>query len=160
WYSFTDFEPDDARGAFPCFDEPSFKIPWHVTVRAPAGDLVVTNTPVERDSLVDGGLRETIFHRTPPLPSYLVAIAVGPFDTVGIPGLAVPGRVVTVKGRGPQAAEAARTTGPILAAEEAWFGSRYPFEKLDLIAVPEFWAGAMENPGAITYRESVLLHDP
>jgi alanyl aminopeptidase len=77
------------------------------------------------------------------LPSYLVAVATGPFETVAIPGLEVPGRVVTVAGQSRLAAEAVRITPPLLKALEDYFGRPYPFEKLDVIAVPEYWYGAM-----------------
>ncbi len=158
-YAFTQFESQAARRAFPCFDEPEFKIPWQLTLTVPRGDLAVSNTPVAKEEAV-GRERRVAFERTPPLPSYLVAVAVGPFDTVPIRGLGVPGRVVTVKGKARFAAEAARVTPPILAALEAYFGGKYPYKKLDLIAVPEFWAGAMENVGAVTFREERLLLDP
>jgi alanyl aminopeptidase len=96
-YAFTQFEAADARGAFPCFDEPSFKIPWKVTLTVPEGQLAVANTPVERESS-KRGMRTVSFATTRPLPSYLLALAVGPFDSVPIPGLSVPGRVITVMG--------------------------------------------------------------
>ena len=105
------------------------------------------------------GRRTVAFARTKPLPSYLLALATGPLETVPIPGMSVPGRVVTVKGASGLAGEAVRTTPPLLAALERYFGRPYPYEKLDLIAVPEFWPGAMENPGAITFRDTILLLD-
>ena len=157
-YAFTQFEADDARKAFPCWDEPSFKIPYQVTLVVPSADLAVSNTLVESETAGQGS-KTIVFDRTPPLPSYLLAIAVGPFDTVPIRGLSAPGRVVTVKGASALAAEAVRVTPPILSALERYFG-RYPFEKLDLIAVPEFWPGAMENPGAVTFGDQFLLVDP
>ncbi|HET6369850.1 MAG TPA: M1 family aminopeptidase, partial [Nitrospiria bacterium] len=107
-----------------------------------------------------GDFKTVTFKPTPPTPSYLLAIATGPFETVPIHGLSVPGSVVAVKGSGRLASEAAIVTPPILKAMEAYFGSPYPYEKLDLIGVPEFMAGAMENPGAVTFRDSVLLIDP
>jgi alanyl aminopeptidase len=158
-YAFTQFEPDDARGAFPCFDEPSFKIPWQLTVTVPREHIAIANTLVEHDRAL-GERHRITFHRTPPLPSYLVAIATGPLETVPIPGLSVPGRIVTVKGSARLAAQAAKDTPAILAALERYFGRPYPYEKLDLIGVPEFTAGAMENAGAITFREEILLMDP
>jgi alanyl aminopeptidase len=159
WYAFTQFEATDARRAFPCWDEPSFKIPYQLTLVVPAASLAVSNTPVESETPA-GASRTVVFKRTPPLPSYLLAVAVGPFDTVPIPGLSVPGRIVTVKGKAGLAAEAARVTPPLLAALERYFGRPYPFEKLDLLAVPEYWPGAMENPGAITFADQILLIDP
>jgi alanyl aminopeptidase len=158
-YAYTQFEADDAREAFPCFDEPGFKIPWKLTLSTPAGDTAIANTPVESEREADGW-RTTVFAESPPLPSYLVALAVGPFDLVEIPGASVPTRIVAPAGRGRLAGYAVGNTVPILAALEEWFGRPYPFRKLDLIAVPEFWPGAMENPGAITYRDTILLLDP
>ncbi len=159
WYAFTQFESIEARKAFPCWDEPIFKIPYRVTLVVPEGNLAIANTPIE--STTNGeGWKRIRFRDTPPLPSYLLAFAVGPFDTVPIPGMSIPGRVVTIKGRSHLAGEAVKTTPPILAAIEEYFDQKYPFEKLDLIAVPEFWYGGMENPGAVTYAERILLLDP
>ncbi|HSH00164.1 MAG TPA: M1 family metallopeptidase, partial [candidate division Zixibacteria bacterium] len=158
-YSFTQFEADDAREAFPCWDEPSFKIPWQLSLTVPEEHAAVSNTPFEKESFADGWKTVT-FERTPPLPSYLIAIATGPLEFVEIPGMSIPGRVVCVKGKSHLAQLAVEVTPPILAELERYFDSPYPFKKLDLIAVPEFWAGAMENPGAITYRETLLLLDP
>ncbi len=159
WYSFTQFEADDAREAFPCFDEPEFKIPWNMTVVAPQAHLVIGNTPVLSET-VEGGKKTVVFQTTKPLPSYLVALATGPLETVPIEGLGVPGRVVTVKGQSQLAGEAARVTPLLVSALESYFGRPYPYEKLDLIAAPEFWPGAMENAGAITFADRVLLLDP
>ncbi|TMQ69551.1 MAG: hypothetical protein E6K80_11335 [Candidatus Eisenbacteria bacterium] len=158
-YAFTDFEPDDARGAFPCWDEPSFKIPWQITVAIPEAHRAYSNTLAEKET-VTNGRRTVIFHRTRPLPSYLVAIGAGPFDAIPIAGLSVPGRAVMVHGSAPLGHVAAQETPPILEALERWFDRKYPYDKLDLIAVPEFTAGAMENAAAITFRETRLLLDP
>lgn len=158
-YLFTQFEAWYARQAFPCWDEPAFKIPYQLILRVPAGMAAVANTPVQEEHL-DFGWRELIFDKTPPLPSYLLALAVGSLEEVPIPGLAVPGQVVTTAGNARLAAEAVRLTPPVLQALEAYFGSPYPHEKLALIGVPEFLAGAMENPGAVTFRDEILLLDP
>ncbi|MFQ5599848.1 MAG: M1 family aminopeptidase [Candidatus Krumholzibacteriia bacterium] len=158
-YVFTQFEADEAREAFPCWDEPSFKIEWQLTIEVPEDHVAITNTLVETES-VEGGWRRTAFKRTKPLPSYLIAIAAGPLEVVPIPGMPIPGNVVTLQGQSHLAQLAAETTPPILAALEKYFGSRYPYEKLDLIGIPEYWAGAMEHPGAVTYAASILLVDP
>ena len=157
-YLFTQFEATDARQAFPCWDEPAFKIPFQMTVTVPEAHSALSNTPPTSDT-VAGGQRTVAFARTRPLPSYLVVLAAGPLEYVPIPGLSVPGRVVTVKGASAMTAEAVRTTPPVLAALERYFGRPYPYEKLDLVAVPEFWPGAMENAGAVTFRDTVLLLD-
>ncbi|HKQ59193.1 MAG TPA: M1 family metallopeptidase [Candidatus Eisenbacteria bacterium] len=159
WYCFTQFEAVAAREAFPCWDEPAFKIPFQLTLTVPEKSRAISNTPVEKQNTV-GGQTTVTFKRTPPIPSYLAAIAVGPFDLVPIRGMSVPGNVVTVKGSAALAAEAARVSPRILAALEKYFGRPYPYEKLDLLAVPEFAAGAMENVGAITYRDAILLMEP
>ena len=81
-YAFTQFEAIDARRAFPCFDEPSFKIPWELTVTVRAGDTAVSNTPVLDEAPAASGLKTVRFQATRPLPSYLVVLAVGEFDVV------------------------------------------------------------------------------
>jgi alanyl aminopeptidase len=160
-YAFSQFEANDARRAFPCWDEPGVKIPYQLTAEVPAGHLAVSNTPVEKEAeSPGGGWKTVVFKRTPRLPAYLLAFASGPLEVTPIPGLSVPGQIVTVHGGGRLAGIAAQTVPPILAALERWFGQPYPFEKLDLIAAPEFWPGAMENPGAIVFADSVLLLDP
>lgn len=158
WYAFSQLEAIDARKAFPCWDEPCFKLPYQVTLRVPEADRAVSNTPVESERVAEG-TRTIVFKRTKPLPSYLLAVAVGPFEFVPIPGLRVPGRIVTVKGAAGLARVAARMTPSLFDAVESYFGIPYPFEKLDLIAVPEFSPGAMENPGAITYGDRYILFD-
>ena len=159
WYSFTDFESTNAREAFPCWDEPEFKIPWQVKLNVPAADLVLSNTPVEGTATVRD--RKTVsFEQTPPLPSYLVAFMCGPFDEVPVPGTSIPTRIITLRGQAPMAAEAARQVPPILEALEGYFGRAYPYKKLDFIAVPEYLWGAMENAGAITFVDRLLLMDP
>jgi alanyl aminopeptidase len=158
-YLYTQFEATDARGAFPCFDEPQFKIEWQVTMSVPVGDVALTNTPPEEIS-VEGEFETTRFMRTKPMPSYLIALAVGPFEFVPVEGTSTPCRIVTPKGKAWMAKDAAENTPPILAALEDYFDRPYPYRKLDLIAVPEFNPGAMENVGLITYRETILLLDP
>jgi len=118
----------------------------------------VTNTPVEKETVKDGQ-KTVVFQRTRPLPSYLLCIATGPLEFVPIPGMSIPGRVVVPKGETALAATAVALTPPVLAGLEKWFGRPYPYEKLDLIAVPEFSPGAMENPGAVTYGDQYLLFD-
>ena len=158
-YLFTQFQAIDARRAFPSFDEPRFKIPYELTLTIPAQYDALANTPVASETKTEES--KTIrFARTKPLPSYLVAMAVGQFESTPIAGMSVPGRVIAVKGQGHLAKTAAEITPPVLAALEKYFDAKHPFEKVDLIAVPEYWAGAMENPGLITYRDTVLLLDP
>jgi len=120
---------------------------------------VIGNTEPAHET-VEGDRKTVEFAVTRPLPSYLVAVCSGPLETIPITGLAVPGRVVTVKGASALAAEAARITPLLVKGLESYFGRPYPYAKLDLIAVPEFWPGAMENAGAITFTDRALLMDP
>ena len=158
-YLFTQFEANHARKAFPCWDEPGFKIPWQLTLTVPAGLEVVTNAPPAQESRA-GAMKTVQFGRTPPMPSYLVALAVGPLEYVDVPGLAVPGRIVTPRGQTGLAGDIARISPEILARLEDYFGLPYPYAKLDQVAVPEFAFGGMENAGLITYHQNAVLAEP
>jgi alanyl aminopeptidase len=158
-YLFTQFEAIDARKAFPCWDEPGFKIPYQLTATIPSQYEVVFNTPVAKESAADGW-KTVQFAPTKPLPSYLVALAAGSLEFTPIPGTSIPTRVITVKGQSALTGVTVAQTPKVLAGLETYFGTKYPFEKLDLIAVPEYWFGAMENPGLITYAEDILVMDP
>jgi alanyl aminopeptidase len=164
-YAFTQFESIDARRAFPSFDEPGFKTPFDVTVTAPAADSVIANTPEASRTPAPNGMMRIAFQPTKPLPTYLVALAVGPLDVVD--GGDIPAnqyrdhpihlRGVTAKGNGARIRYALSLTPSIVTALENYFQIAYPFQKLDILAVPDFAAGAMENAGAITFRERLLL---
>lgn len=158
-YVASQFEANSAREAFPCWDEPEFKIPWQVTMVVPAGQMAISNTPVAKDEPA-GNQHVVTFQKTPLMPSYLLALLAGPYETVPIPGMSAPGRVVTVKGQSHLAEMTVKETPKMVGALEKYFGQPYPYKKLDLIALPEFQAGAMENAGAITFRDRVLLNDP
>ena len=157
-YLFTQFEMADARRVFPVFDEPEYKIPFQLTVIAPSSQKVYANTPLISQT-TDEDMTTHVFAKTPPIPSYLIAMAVGPFEEYPIVGLKVPGRVITVKGRGSLVDYATKNIPLILNALEDYFGSPYVYQKLDSVAVPEFPFGAMENVGLVTYREDLLLVD-
>ncbi|MHB1204960.1 MAG: M1 family metallopeptidase [Rhodospirillaceae bacterium] len=166
-YVYSQMEPIDARRAFPSFDEPRFKTPYDVTLTVRAAHAAISNTPVIKEEPLAGGLKRLRFATTQPLPTYLIAFAVGPFDVVEwapVPKTAirdhvVPLRGVTVKGKGEQIKYALSHTAGLLTTLEQYFGTPYPFEKLDIIAALDFSAGAMENAGAIVYRESLMLMD-
>jgi alanyl aminopeptidase len=161
-YIFTQFENTDARDAFPCFDEPGYKTPWQLTLRVPATDTAVSNTP--GTEVTAGRAKTYTFKETKPLPSYLVAFAVGPFEYVdaGVAGKnRVPVRIVTPKGRAREAKYAAEVTATILTRLEEYFGIPYPYEKADQVSVPITTGfGAMENAGIVTYGQTIILADP
>jgi len=166
-YAFTQFESISARLAFPCFDEPRFKTPFEVTLTVPAGQFAAANTPVERTIDLPDDLQRVSFVPTLPLPTYLVAWAVGPLDVVigtaigssEARPLPIPLRGIAAKGQGAWLHHALERTGKFVLALEDYFGIPYPYRKLDLVAVPDFAAGAMENVGLITFREWLLLLD-
>jgi aminopeptidase N len=158
-YAFTQFEATAARRAFPCFDEPAMKAPFDLEITTPKGMIAVANTP-ETTRVDVGGKTRFDFARTPPLSTYLLAFAVGDFDVVDGGKVPIPVRLIAVKGKGPLGGTALGMAPGIVKALGDYFAVPYPFPKLDLVAVPDFAAGAMENPGLITFREELLLMDP
>ena len=162
-YLFTQFEPLAARRVFPCFDEPAFKAPFAVTLVAPKALVALANTPRIEQSEREGEVRH-VFAPTPPLPTYLVAFAVGPFELSevvrgGEASGGAPIRVVTTAGSGHLARFALDITPGIVDALARRCGRPLPYRKLDLVGVPDFSAGAMENVGLVTFRERLLLLD-
>jgi len=166
WYAFTQMEAIDARRAFPGFDEPGFKTPFDITLLARTTDKVVTNTPEVRAVAEPDGWVRHEFQTTHPLPTYLIAFAVGPLDIVELPPVPpnavrptpLPLRIVATHGQAPRTAFAGHEAPKLLRGLEEYFGIPFPFAKLDLIASP-LQGGAMENAGAICFADSLLLFD-
>src|SRR5262245_39457784 len=163
WYAFTQFEPLAARRAFPCFDEPDSKVPWQLVLEIPEDLTAVSNTPLLAREATGRGTQRVTFAETPPLPSYLIGFGVGPFEIVPI-GTSAGGaevRAIVPAGRSRDAKFAAETALPVLARLEDYFGTPYPFAKLDLLAIPlTAGFGAMEHPGMITFSARLLLARP
>jgi alanyl aminopeptidase len=162
-YAMTQFEPIDARRVFPCFDEPSFKVPWKLALIIKNGDKAFANTPDVETKDLGGGWKRVQFAESKPLPSYLVAWGVGPFDVVDGGRSKVSGtrvRIIVPKGQQARARWAAESTHQALEQLEQWFGTRYPFEKLDCMDMPLAFFGAMENPGLITFKSSLIMQKP
>jgi len=162
-YAVTQFEPTDARRAFPSFDEPAYKATFDISLTVDAHDTVISNTNQISDAPADpigGHPKHTLrFAQTPKMSTYLVAFLVGDFqctkgsaDGVPIRACATPDKLALTR----SALEAAEY---ILPFYDRYFGIKYPMPKLDMIALPDFEAGAMENFGCITYRETDLLID-
>jgi aminopeptidase N len=159
-YAVTQFESTDARRAFPCFDEPAMKATFDVTLVIDQGDTAISNGRIVADTPGPGEGKHTLrFSTTPKMSTYLVAMCVGDFKWVEGSADGILIRVITTPGKeqlGMFALEAARQT---LMFYNRYYGIRYPFGKLDVIAVPDFEAGAMENTAAIVGRETGLLID-
>jgi len=159
-YAVTQFEPTDARRAFPSFDEPAFKATFDVTLVVDKGDNAISNTNVVSDTPGPIEGEHTVrFATTPKMSTYLVAFLIGDFqctsgesDGVPIRGCATPDKVELTK-------FAVKAAEFVLHYYDNYFGIKYPMPKLDMIAIPDFEAGAMENFGAITYRETDMLID-
>ena len=154
----TEMEPADARRLFPCWDEPSFRAKFSVGVRIPKeGWTAVSNMPVERS---DGG--ECEFETTPPMPSYLVVLALGNFAMLEGEADGVKIRVVAPRDRVQNGRYALASAETILHYYDEYFGFKFPLPKLDLIAVSGGggFGGAMENWGGIVFAENHLLYDP
>ncbi|HET9724566.1 MAG TPA: M1 family metallopeptidase [Actinomycetota bacterium] len=156
----TQFESTDARRAFPCWDEPDLKAVFGVTLIVPDGLLAISNeVEVDREKLGDGRVRVR-FADTMPMSTYLAAFVVGPLeatDPVDVDG--IPLRIVHVPGKGDLAAFALESGAFALRFFADYYGIPYPGGKLDMVALPDFAQGAMENLGCITYREVALLAD-
>jgi aminopeptidase N/puromycin-sensitive aminopeptidase len=160
-YAVTQFESTDARRAFPSFDEPAFKATFGVTLVIDKGDTAISNMPIASDTPGPGADKHALkFETTPKMSTYLLAFLVGDFqcthgeqDGVKIGVCSTPDKV----GLTNYGIDVAKY---VLHYYNDYFGIRYPLPKLDLIGLPDFEAGAMENFGAITYRETALLIDP
>jgi len=159
-YAVTQFESTDARRAFPCFDEPAFKATFAVTLVIDRGDTAISNGKVVSDTPGPTPTRHTVvFSPSPKMSSYLVAMAVGNFQCLTGASDGIPVRVCTTPDKTALGHIALDSAERILAFYNRYYAIKYPFGKLDILAVPDFAAGAMENTAAIFYRETDLLAD-
>ncbi len=160
-YAVTQFEPTDARRAFPSFDEPAFKATFSVSLVVDEGDTAISNTNIVSDTPGPVAGKHTIhFATTPKMSTYLVAFLVGDFQCTSGSSDGVPIRACATPDKVQYTKFAVSAAEFILHYYDNYFGIKYPMPKLDMIALPDFEAGAMENFGAITYRETDLLIDP
>jgi len=159
-YGFTQLEATDARRFFPCFDEPTLKARFTMSVTTSQKNTVLSNAPVARTKKLSRGRKLVTFRPTPPLSTYLVALAVGELEASKAVKLGdTPIRIWHVPGKRALTGFALECAKETLQRLEAYFDLPYPYEKLDLVAVPDFEAGAMENAGAVFFRETLLLVD-
>lgn len=166
-YVITQMEPISARRVFPGFDEPRFKTTFALTLDVPPQALAVANAAQRSEQPLADGWRRITFDTTLKLPTYLLAFAVGPWDVVDGPAIPttrwrerpVALRALAPRGEGHRLTEALAATPAIVTTLEDYFGYPYAFGKLDLLAAPDFSAGAMENAALVVFREPLLLID-
>jgi puromycin-sensitive aminopeptidase len=159
-YAVTQFEATDARRAFPSFDEPDYKATFDVTVVTEKGLSAISNGKILSDTPGPGDAKHTVkFATTAKMSSYLVALAIGQFEYVEGQADGIPIRVWGPPGAKQDGTYALAVAEQCMKYYNHYFGIKYPFEKLDMIGLPDFAAGAMENTGLITYREVILLLD-
>jgi len=155
----TQFEPSDARRFFPCWDEPSFRARFQLTAVVPGDWLAVSNMPIESERKIDIG-KEVRFQATPSMSSYLNVFVAGEFDLIETKVAGTQIRLIATKGKTEWGRYALESTAQILQYYNDYFRVSYPLPKLDQIAIPGGFGGAMENWGGTTYYESALLFDP
>jgi puromycin-sensitive aminopeptidase len=162
WGGATQFEATDARRAFPCWDEPDKKAVFTLTLRVPRFLTALSNMPIQREHALPGSrLREIRYASSPRMSTYLLAWVIADLECVsGLDCNNVPVRVWTTPGKQVQGRFALDTGRRSLEYFARWFGIPYALPKLDMVALPDFAAGAMENWGLVTYRETTLLVHP
>ena len=155
----TQFESTDARRAFPCWDEPELKASYKVTLIVDENLAAISNGGQSSERKLPGGKKEIVFKETIAMSTYLVAFIVGEFDATAPVDAGTPLRIVHVPGKESLTSWAKQIGAFSLKYFADYYGLKYPGDKLDLIAIPDFASGAMENLGAITFRETALLAD-
>ena len=156
----TQLEPTDARRIFPCWDEPAFKTSFEPAVTVPASSIAVSNMPITHEERLTEASKRVSFGPTPPMSSYLFVMVVGDLARLNDHVDNVEVGVVTQAGKQEQGRYALNNALKLLSYYDNYFGAKYPLPKLDLIAVPGGFGGAMENWGGITFHEGSLLYDP
>lgn len=160
WFVFSQGQAVATRLYVPCFDEPRFKTPWQLSLVVPKDTVALSNAPAAVEQTLADGRKEVTFQELGPLPSYLVALAVGPFTLVdgGTVGAKTPFRIAVWPSRVASVKHVSKRVGRMLSELEAYVDQAMPWPKLDFVAVPEFF-GAMENTGLVTFESHILFDE-
>jgi aminopeptidase N len=158
-YAASQFEATDARRAFPSFDEPDYKATFDISTVADQGQVAISNSKVSSDTPGPGDKHTVRFATTPKMSSYLAALVVGNFEYIEGEADGIPIRVYSTPGKKEMGRFALETAEHVLSYYDKYFNIKYPYGKLDLVGIPDFSAGAMENTGCITFREVLLQID-
>jgi aminopeptidase N len=158
-YAASQFEATDARRAFPSFDEPGYKATFDITAVADKGQVAISNSKISSDTPGPGEKHTVRFATTPKMSSYLAALVVGNFEYIEGEADGISIRVYSTPGKKEMGKFALESAEHVLGYYDKYFSIKYPYGKLDLIGLPDFSAGAMENTGCITFREVILLID-
>lgn len=166
-YALTQLQPGDARRVFPCFDEPTWKVPFLVTLTVPPDAVAVSNAPALAEDRGERGSKRVRFAETVPLTTDRVLVAVGPFEVLsGAPVAAdagrppLPVRLLAPRGTRDRQALALEVARDLLSIEERWFGVPFPYPKLDVVVVPDFLEGGAQTAGALVHGSEQLDFDP
>src|SRR5947209_3072796 len=158
-YAVTQFESTYARMMFPCFDEPSFKATFDLNVSADRGDTAISNGHIVKDEPLPNSRHEITFSTSPRMSTYLLALAIGDWRCLSRTVDGVPIRVCAVPEKKEFGAFGLDVAAHALQFYNQWYGIKYPFGKLDMVAIPDYEWGGMENTASIFYRDTALLLD-
>ncbi|MBC5825668.1 MAG: M1 family metallopeptidase [Candidatus Eremiobacteraeota bacterium] len=156
----SQMESTDARRMFPSWDEPIFRAKFHLTTTVPTAWTAVSNMPVERTANIAGGRKRITFATTPSMPTYLVVLCAGDFETLSGTAGATKVHVYGTRGTGPELTYALASLERLVPYFENYYGAKFPLPKLDLISIPQFFGGAMENWGGMAFTENTVVYDP
>jgi aminopeptidase N len=156
----TQFESTDARRMFPCWDEPIYRATFHLTATVPASWTTVSNMPIAKTIALTGARKRVTFAPSPSMPSYLLVFCAGDFDALSGSAGATKIGVYGTHGTGPQLTYARDSLERLVPYFENYYGVNYPLPKIDLVSIPQFFGGAMENWGGMTFTEDGVTYDP